>query len=381
MTRLPTLRSSQTLLRLVAVVCAALLSAGASATSPPCSITPVFAHRGHPEHVENSVAAVRAAMSDGFGGAEVDIQQLASPGSWALHHDLMPGRIVALPPDRPLRLLTVSEWRAARFVNGARADDGGPATLDAILAALPAHRPPDWRLIVEVKDFPSLDDLRMLVRQVERRLPLSNVTFSSLSEKTLGYLRVALPPGSSIAWILLDQKISSRALSAREWQLIETHGGQLGIKRADVRRVLDSGARVEANPQLIVEAAQLLGPRLSIILDVETIARAPALAAKAHSSGIPLILYASIGTGADLSRLLARLHHSRGFWPNALIAGTLPAELCREVNVHLRMLREEPVRAGDAVSAPAAATPAEPAAPPRKAPKPEPTGAPFQFKW
>ena len=371
-----------------AVLAALALAPAAHAMSPPCAATPIYAHRGHPAHVENSAAAVRAATRDGFAGAEIDVQRLAGTDNWALHHDLLPGRVVALPADRPLPLLTPAEWTGARFVDVRRGADEGPALLERALAALPTERPPGWRLLIEVKDFPSLDAIRALVRQVQRHVPLSSVTFASLSSETLGYLRLALPPGSALAWVLLDPRAAPSALSPREWQLVDAHGERFGASRAAIERVLRSGARLVADPPQVQRAATALGPGMSLVVDLETLARTPALAEQARAAGVALTVYTLLGNSDDLARLLARLHHSRGFWPDAIVAGVAPAALCEAVLAHGEQLRAQIGAGGGATAnaAPAASAgpvqqdraPAPSAAPSAALPAPS---APHRFRW
>jgi len=77
----------------------------------------ILAHRGSPghEHLENTVAAVTAALDAGADGVEVDLR-LSADGVLVLSHDADLGRLSGLP--LPVADRTWDELRAAAAVRG-----------------------------------------------------------------------------------------------------------------------------------------------------------------------------------------------------------------------------------------------------------------------
>jgi glycerophosphoryl diester phosphodiesterase len=349
-----------------------------------CEATPVLAHRGHPAQAENSVAAVQAAATArGFAGAEIDVQMLAGNDQWALHHDILPGRVAQLSDDKPLRLLTAAEWGTVTLRDQARGSTGRAATLDAALQALPAQRPAGWRLWIEVKDFPSADQARGLVRLVASYLPLQAVTFTSISSVTLGHLRDAAPD-AQLAWVLLPSAAAMHVISPRAWAMLRKDGQRVGLAAGDVEFALRSGERFERDATLPATAMQQLGPRLSVLMDLEMVAARPEVARRARAAGMGVAAYLLRGGDKDLARLLARLQQSQSFWPDAIVAGTPVDDLCAEVLA----AREQLVVAPPAPETKPASPPAPSSTPAggsgtRPAPPAPPASAsePYFFRW
>lgn len=155
----------------------------------------LIGHRGLPARFpDNSLAGVRAALTAGADGVEVDVR-LCAEGDWVCHHDRSRG-------GRPLNGWPARELRRA-----------GVATLAEIVAAV-GHR---W-LFVEVKPLPARDLDAATPELISLLVPRAHTTkVLSSSPLVLGRVEAALPGvGRSLVfaeiptWLPLGVELSPR---------------------------------------------------------------------------------------------------------------------------------------------------------------------------
>lgn len=155
----------------------------------------LIGHRGLPARFpDNSLAGVRAALTAGADGVEVDVR-LCAESDWVCHHDRSRG-------GRPVNGWPVRELRRA-----------GVATLAEIVAAV-GHR---W-LFVEVKPLPAQDLDAATGELVALLAPRARTTkVLSSSPLVLGRVEAALPGVSRSlvfaeipTWLPLGVELSPR---------------------------------------------------------------------------------------------------------------------------------------------------------------------------
>lgn len=146
----------------------------------------IIGHRGFAARFpDNSLAGVKAAITAGADGAEVDVRP-CTDGTWVCHHDHS-------RQGRPVR-----EWD----LEALRRDD--VPTLAEVTAAVPANR----LLFVEVKPLPERDLLAGLGALAALLRPRASSTrIISSSEPVLAAVREALP---GVALSLVFDEIPER---------------------------------------------------------------------------------------------------------------------------------------------------------------------------
>ena len=159
----------------------------------------ILAHRGSPgpDRIENTVAAVRAALSDGADGVELDLR-LTADGVLAGCHDASLQRIAGSPLE-----VAFSPWAALQR----HADSAGfpLARMEELLAA--ADGAP---VVLELKSSPAPRDrvassvVDDLVLMHAAGLPL-DVTLSSFDASLIRLIRIALPLDLGLRTALLGR--------------------------------------------------------------------------------------------------------------------------------------------------------------------------------
>lgn len=280
-----------------------------------CGGIPVLAHRGARPVVENTLEALRAARSGGYGAAEIDIQR-TSDGQWVLHHDAVTGRVV-LPPNanvRRVNQVSSAEWRQARLkgVNGQIVGGSAGFFADAVAEAQAGG----GRLEVEVKTNAScaqidgaLDAAAPLGRNVRwtsaYRGPAACLAARArvgAPGTEAGYVGLIVgPPESSLTQH--DARVTTAAILAERF----------GVPSRE--RWNEMANRDFATPEGVARAASLLSgaPRRGIHLPASDIERHPRLIRAAADAGLRTTIYADLGDNhmAQVVRSLAREERGR----------------------------------------------------------------------
>jgi glycerophosphoryl diester phosphodiesterase len=302
--RAATPRISTPFVRLAQLLLTVSLGAAASTAIADCGGIVLHAHRGSPEHPENSLSSVRAALAGSWDGVEIDLQQLRD-GTSVLHHDPLLGRTTSLR-GRATGSLDATAWREVRLKN--RKGDltrEAPPFLDDVLGVM--------------KESPK-------VLNAEIKQAFSNC---GVAERTV---RAMHEGRSSGQWFVTAIE---RAHLRCARQVDPT--GYLGIIVLDLQSVALQERRIAEPlrvPQPQVDARWLealqreVGAPVGVHLDVHTLASQPAILAMARERGMAVFTY-SLADDRRHADALRRVAERTQLWPTGAIIDGDPDVFCR----------------------------------------------------
>jgi glycerophosphoryl diester phosphodiesterase len=287
----------------LAAACIALAAGNAGAD---CGGMVLHAHRGAPDHPENSLPAVRSALAGSWDGVEIDLQQLRD-GTPVLHHDPLLGRTTSLRGPAT-GSLDAQAWREVRLKN--RKGDltrEPPPFLEGVLAAM--------------KDSPK-------VLNAEIKQGFSNC---GVAERTVRALHEGRPGGQ---WFVtaIDR---GHLRCARQFD----PAGYLGVIVLDPQSAAIQEKRIPNPmrvPQPQLDARWLdtlqreIGAPVGVHLDVHTLASQPAILTMARERGMPVFTY-SLADDRRHAEALRKVAERTQLWPTGVIIDGDPDAFCKAV--------------------------------------------------
>jgi glycerophosphoryl diester phosphodiesterase len=282
----------------------ASLSAIAISAAADCGGIVLHAHRGAPEHPENSLPAVRAALAGSWDGVEIDLQQLRD-GTSVLHHDPLLGRTTSLR-GRTTGSLDATAWREVRLKNRkGELTREPPPFLEEVLGVM--------------KDSPK-------VLNAEIKQSFSNC---AVAERTVRAMREGREGGQ---WFVTAIE-RAHLRCARQVD----PAGYLGIIVLDLQSAALQERRIAEplrvpQPQLDARWLEVLqrevGAPVGVHLDIHTLASQPAILAMARDRGMPVFTY-SLADDRRHAETLRRVAERTQLWPTGAVIDGDPDAFCR----------------------------------------------------
>lgn len=273
-----------------------------------CMGMQVHAHRGAPDHVENSLAAISAAYAGAWDGVEIDMQRLRD-GRWVLHHDVLTGRTVGGVGISPVLKLASSDWRAASLIG--KGEGGPPAFLDDAIRVAAARSDKTFNAELKVV-YTACEPIAALIKEMKRSLAHGNWMITSAFPQALQCARRA-DPGGYLGLIVFDPRHAEAAGSNRISRYVAKRAGAPQLTR-----------------QWLSNLVANVGAPVGVHIDASTLAANPNLLQDAAALSVRVFVYAVDGDIA-LAKQLLITQQREGYLPSGVIIDGDPTKFCRAV--------------------------------------------------
>lgn len=309
---------------------AGLLAFTAPASAARCGPTELHAHRGSPQHPENSLSAVLAALDDTYDAAEIDLQRLRD-GRWVLHHDALTGRTLRGGIPRPVAAYRSSDWRGAQLLDRqGRPSREKPPFFDAVLeSAAPRLASGQRQLNIEIKGKYACEDIRAAVQEVGRQLPRGSWFFTSVDLDALHCIR-QLDPDVYLGVIVAPEPNEGDPRQQAALNALK----RFGVDEERVRQKAAAAYEDRFNRQFLSETGlrdlhRRFG-HVGIHLDAASLARDPNLLIHAREHRLRLFTYHGRGDKQH-GALVGEVARHVSALPDGLIIDGAPDQMCAEL--------------------------------------------------
>lgn len=280
---------------------------GTNTIEASCLGMEIHAHRGSPSAPENSLSAVKEALSGGWDGVEIDIQQLRD-GEWVLHHDPFLGRTTSLQGRRTSDIDSAT-WNEVQLKqrNGQIVTEKAPYLRDMIALA-ELHT--DKVLNIEIKQ--TSNDCRPAQRAVtslHKGISHGQWFLTSVERRQLQCARKFDPEGY-LGQIVIDAQALAMASNNK-------------FHRANA-------ARLQApiiDQAWLQRLQQEIGKPVGAHIDINTLENNPALLKVAREMVIPIFTY-HLGTDKEHVQALIASKRRTGLLPSGAIINETPDAFC-----------------------------------------------------
>lgn len=304
----------------LALIAGIALPAPASAA---CLGVEAYAHRGHPSKPENSAASVALGRSDGFDGPEFDIAALAD-GSFALTHDLFPGRAVKGAPRKFVRDIAPPDWRKATLAGRKGERTAEPAALlDQALPLAAKALSSGGKALVEIKAA-TCEQARSVAGYLQWGLPPGSLMLYSLKPEIARCAAEGLPEGSraKVGLAFAPDPATLEAESPRGASLAALAASKAGLGAGKVYAAAAGGSAF--GPGSLRSAAEISKNPIALV-DAETIRRDPSILEEAKRRGVFLVAYGRLG-GERMALALLEAKKAAGSLPQGAVLDEIPSE-------------------------------------------------------
>ena len=305
--------------RLLIIGLGLLIGFSGQVSAAYCDV-PIESHRG--EGIENSVSAIRSALSSGFSGVEIDVRVM-SDGQWVLHHDKKLGRVTKSKlGERPIARMSRGEWRFVKFKDS----NERPPRFEQAVEAFAKEARHDQYLNIEIKSKPSCPSVLKLITTAKQHLDLDQIRISSMKKDTL-YCARGIEQDLYVALIALPHsdhmREENRYKGARKVLSYFTEG-DLDAHLDDFQ---DTGGRKYDLRRLIEWSAEKLGERSALHVDARSLLEYGYAIEIADAEGLGTFAVYSLDAPEEQVRQYRQLKQRR-ILPDVVISDANPQTLC-----------------------------------------------------
>ena len=292
--------------RVLASAMAAALVLTSLPAAADCGGMVLHAHRGAPEHPENSLAGIKAALQGSWDGVEIDLQQLRD-GTPVLHHDLQLGRTTSIQ-NRAVGDLDATAWREVRLKNrkGNLTREAPPFMSDVMASMKTSPK----LLNAEIKQADSNCGVaERTVRAMHEGLPGGQWFLTAIERNHLKCVR-QFDPAGYVGLIVLDFQ-------------------SLAIQEKRVRNPLNL-RQPQIDARWMDGLLREVSPPVGLHVDVHTLEAQPNLLSLARERNMPVFTY-SLSDDQRHTAVLKKVAAKTQLWPSGAIVDGDPDAFCRAV--------------------------------------------------